>query len=46
MIIDFFEREGTPDLERITGKLHDLVWQDESAAEVLLRRTGLCPLHS
>ncbi len=40
-IVDFFEREGVPDAQPITGDMHDLVRQDESAAEVLLRRTGV-----
>lgn len=40
LIIDFFEREGVPDLERIVGSMHDLVRQDDSAAEVLIRKTG------
>lgn len=39
-ILEFFEREGMPDKERISGDMHDLVGQDESAAEVLFQLTG------
>ncbi|BDA41019.1 hypothetical protein COCOBI_01-6740 [Coccomyxa sp. Obi] len=42
-IIDFFERAGVPDLQRISGSMHDLVRQPDSAAEVLLHRTGHLP---
>ena len=40
LIIDFFERAGVPDLERINSNMHGLVRQAKSAAEVLLDRTG------
>lgn len=39
-IIDFFEEHGVPDPELITGDMHDLVGQPDSAAEVLFRKTG------
>lgn len=44
LIIDFFERAGVPDLERINSDMHDLVRQAKSAAEVLLDRTGASAL--
>lgn len=43
-IIDFFERAGVPDLERINSDMHGLVRQAKSAAEVLLDRTGVSAL--
>ena len=45
LIIDFFEREGVPDVERITDSNHDLVSQEDSRAEVLIRKTGLQNSH-
>jgi hypothetical protein len=41
LIIDFFEQNSVPDLERINGNTHDLVGQADSQAEVLIRKTGL-----
>lgn len=43
-IIDFFERAGVPDIERISFSMHHLVVQEESAAESLFERTGAPPL--